>query len=60
VHWERSRKVNPSGETVTIDLSGPLADAAWAKQRLGQATLALPNGYCGLPVQQSCRMPMPA
>ncbi|CAN3131980.1 Tyr recombinase domain-containing protein [Mycobacterium sp. smrl_JER01] len=26
---------------------GPLADAAWAKQRLAQATQALPTGYCG-------------
>ena len=31
-----------------------MADAAWAKQRLGRATQALPNGYCGLPVQKSC------
>lgn len=53
-HWERARKVNASGETVTLDPDGPLAEAAWAKQRLGRATQALPNGYCGLPVQQSC------
>jgi integrase len=53
-HWERARKVNASGETVTLDPDGPLAQAAWAKQRLGRATQALPNGYCGLPVQQSC------
>lgn len=37
-----------------MDPDGPLAEAAWAKQRLGRATQALPNGYCGLPVQQSC------
>ena len=24
------------------------------QQRLGRATQALPNGYCGLPVQKSC------
>jgi hypothetical protein len=53
-HWEKARKVNISGETVSFDPSGPLADAAWAKQRLGRATQALPNGYCGLPLQQSC------
>lgn len=53
-HWERARKVNARGESVTLDPNGPLADAAWAKQRLGRATQALPNGYCGLPVQQSC------
>ena len=29
--------------------TGRSAEAAWAKQRLGRATQALPNGYCGLP-----------
>jgi hypothetical protein len=53
-HWEKARKVNASGETVTLDPGGPLADAAWAKQRLGQATQALPNGFCGLPVVKTC------
>ena len=53
-HWEKARKVNVKGEDVTIDPGGPLAEANWAKQRLGRATQALPNGYCGLPVQKSC------
>lgn len=53
-HWEAARKVDIAGQTVTIDPEGPLAEAAWAKQRLGRATQALPNGYCGLPLQQSC------
>ncbi len=53
-HWEAARKVNARGETVTLDPGGPLAEAAWAKQRIGRATQALPNGYCGLPVQQAC------
>ncbi len=52
--WEAARKVDIHGATVTFDPAGPTADAAWAKQRLGRATQALPNGYCGLPVQQSC------
>ena len=52
--WEAARKVDIHGSTVALDPGGPLADAAWAKQRLGRATQALPNGYCGLPVQQSC------
>ncbi|MCT6733813.1 tyrosine-type recombinase/integrase [Rhodococcus qingshengii] len=52
--WEAARKVDIHGDTVTLDPDGPLAEAAWAKQRLGRATQALPNGYCGLPVQQSC------
>ena len=53
-HWEAARKVDVTGRSVVIDPDGPLADAAWANQRLGRATQALPNGYCGLPVQQSC------
>jgi hypothetical protein len=53
-HWEKARKVNAQGETVTIDPGGPLAEANWAKQRLGRATQALPNGFCGLPVQKTC------
>jgi hypothetical protein len=53
-HWETARKVDISGQTVVIDPDGPLAEAAWAKQRLGRATQALPNGYCGLPVQKTC------
>jgi integrase len=52
--WEAARKVDIYGRTVALDPDGPLAEAAWAKQRLGRATQALPNGYCGLPVQQSC------
>jgi hypothetical protein len=53
-HWEAARKVNIAGQAVTLDPDGPLADAAWAKQRLGRVTQALPNGYCGLPVQKTC------
>ena len=53
-HWEAARKVNAKGEAVTIDPGGPLAEANWAKQRLGRATQALPNGFCGLPVQKTC------
>ncbi|MFG3383344.1 tyrosine-type recombinase/integrase [Streptomyces sp. NPDC047999] len=53
-HWEKARKVNIKGESVTVDPEGPLAEATWAKQRLGRVTQALPNGYCGLPVQKVC------
>jgi site-specific recombinase XerD len=53
-HWEAARKVSITGQTVTLDPNGPLAEAAWAKQRLGRATQALPNGFCGLPVQKTC------
>ncbi|MDI3330832.1 MAG: tyrosine-type recombinase/integrase [Micrococcus sp.] len=53
-YWEAARKVNASGSVVELDPDGPLAEAAWSKQRLGRATQALPNGYCGLPVQKTC------
>lgn len=53
-HWEQARKVNAAGETVTLEPEGPLAEAAWAKQRISRATQALPNGYCSLPLVQSC------
>jgi integrase len=53
-HWEKARKVNATGEKVTLDPNGPLAEAAWAKQRIGRATQALPNGYCSLPLVRTC------
>jgi integrase len=53
-HWEAARKVDITGQAVVVDPAGPLAEAAWAKQRLGRATQALPNGFCGLPVQKTC------
>lgn len=53
-HWEAARKVDITGQAVVLEPGGPLAEAAWAKQRLGRATQALPNGFCGLPVQKTC------
>jgi len=53
-HWEAARKVDATGQAVVVDPDGPLAEAAWAKQRLGRVTQALPNGFCGLPVQKTC------
>lgn len=53
-HWEKARKVNATGQKVTLDPEGPLAEAAWAKQRIGRATQALPNGYCQLPLVKTC------
>src|SRR5258708_19297447 len=53
-HWENARKVNIAGDTVTLDPAGQVADAAWARQRLGRATQALPNGYFGLPIPRAC------
>src|SRR6185436_8830920 len=42
------------GEPVDITVDGPLADGEWMKQNLARAKMALPNGYCGLPLQKSC------
>jgi integrase len=51
--WERARKVNIAGEQLATD-TGPLADAVWMKNNLARAKMALPNGYCALPLQQKC------
>ena len=53
-HWEKAKKINIQGETVDLQHAPSLSDAAWMKENLGRATMALPNGYCGLPLQQSC------
>jgi hypothetical protein len=53
-HWERARKVTITGEPAVIPPDSPLGDAAWMKHHLGRASMALPNGYCGLPLQQTC------
>lgn len=53
-HWEKARKINIHGDTIDLQHSPALSDAAWIKENLGRATMALPNGYCGLPLQQSC------
>ena len=51
--WENARKVNVAGEALATD-TGPLADAVWMKNNLARAKMALPNGYCALPLQQKC------
>jgi hypothetical protein len=53
-HWQKARKVNAAGQPVHLRADGPLGDAAWAKQQLSRATQALPNGYCELPLVQTC------
>lgn len=52
--WDKARKVDIHGQPVIVEPDSPLADAAWMKHNLGRAKMALPNGYCGLPLQQSC------
>jgi integrase len=56
--WERyQERINVRGEIVRLDPDGPLGDAAWAKENLARAKQTLPNGYCGLPLQQQCPHP---
>jgi site-specific recombinase XerD len=50
-------RVNVRGERIALPIDGPLAQAAWMKDRISRAKQALPNGYCGLPLVQSCPHP---
>jgi integrase len=56
--WERyQQRINVRGEVVPLDPDGPLSDAAWALENLARAKQTLPNGSCGLPLQQTCPHP---
>ena len=56
--WERyQQRINVAGEVVHLDPAGAFSDAAWALENLARAKQTLPNGYCGLPLQQSCPHP---
>ena len=50
-------RINRRGEKITLTTDGVLGEAAWTKERLARARQALPNGYCGLPLQQRCPHP---
>ncbi len=50
-------RVNVRGERIALALDGPLEEAAWMKERISRAKQALPNGYCGLPLVQTCPHP---
>lgn len=50
-------RVNIRGERIALPVDGPLGEAAWMKDRIARAKQALPNGYCGLPLVQSCPHP---
>jgi hypothetical protein len=54
-HWRE--RVNIRGERIALPVDGPLAQAAWMKDRSSRAKQALPNGYCGLPLVQTCPHP---
>jgi integrase len=51
------QRVNIKGEVIPIDPDGLVSEAAWMKERIARAKQTLPNGYCGLPLQQSCPHP---
>ena len=56
--WQKyNERVNIKGEVIRVDPAGIVNDAAWMKERLSRAKQTLPNGYCGLPLQQSCPHP---
>ncbi len=56
--WERyQQRINIRGEAIQLDPDGPHSDAAWALENLARAKQTLPNGYCGLPLQQRCPHP---
>jgi ferredoxin len=50
-------RVNIRGERIALPADGRLEEAAWMKERIARAKQALPNGCCGLPLQQSCPHP---
>jgi ferredoxin len=50
-------RVNIRGERIALPTDGLLEQAAWMKERIARAKQALPNGYCGLPLVQSCPHP---
>jgi ferredoxin len=50
-------RVNTRGERSALPIDGPLEQAAWMKERIAHARQALPNGYCGLPLVQTCPHP---
>ncbi len=50
-------RVNIRGERIALPAEGPLGEGAWMKERIARAKQALPNGYCGLPLVQSCPHP---
>ncbi|MGO9901810.1 MAG: hypothetical protein ACLP0J_19475 [Solirubrobacteraceae bacterium] len=56
--WEEAQqRINVRGEIVALDIDGELSDAAWAKEQIARAKQSLPNGWCGLPLQQTCPHP---
>jgi integrase len=56
--WERfQQRINIQGELIPLPQVAAMSDAAWALENLARAKQTLPNGYCGLPLQQTCPHP---
>ena len=56
--WERfQQRINIQGELIPLPDSTAMSDAAWALENLARVKQTLPNGYCGLPLQQTCPHP---
>ena len=56
--WERfQQRINIQGELIPLRDSTAMSDAAWVLENLARAKQTLPNGYCGLPLQQTCPHP---
>ena len=56
--WERfQQRVDIRGELIPLPDTEEMSDAAWALENLARAKQTLPNGYCGLPLQQTCPHP---
>lgn len=50
-------RFNAAGQQLERMLpESPLADVAWMKERLNRVKVTLPNGYCALPLQQTCEV----
>jgi integrase len=56
--WQRfQQRVDIRGELIPLPDTGTMSDAAWALENPARAKQTLPNGYCGLPLQQTCPHP---
>ena len=56
--WLATReRINAAGERVALTTPVVDDDAAWLKHQLARAKQTLPDGECGLPIQQSCPHP---
>ena len=51
--WENAKFVNVRGEAIEMT-EGPAGDAEWMLHWMAHAIQPLPNGACGLPIQQTC------